>query len=62
MTFMERMKTTVIHGSVLASRTKVDMWDDEGLTEIFGMDRNERRADMADATQGRGYTTINDLD
>jgi hypothetical protein len=62
MSFVERLRTTQIHGSATPSKDKKDYWDDNGLKEIFGLDRNERRAQMADATGGRGYTTISDLD
>lgn len=62
MTFVQRLRTTQIHGSVTPTREKRDNWDDEGLKDIFGLDRNERREQMAEATKGRGYTTVKDLD
>jgi hypothetical protein len=62
MSFVQRLRTTQIHGSVTPTKDKKDYWPDDGLKEIFGMDRNERRADMADATQGRGYTTIDEVE
>lgn len=62
MTFAQRLRTTQIHGSCTPTRDRVDYFDDTGLKEIFGLDRHERRAQMADATQGRGYTTVADLD
>lgn len=61
MTFAQRLRTTQIHGSATPTRNRDNYWDDEGLKEIFGADRKEREQQMADATQGRGYTTTKDL-
>lgn len=61
LTFAQRLRTTQIHGSATPTRAKQNYYCDEGLTEIFGADRKEREAQMADATQGRGFTTTEDL-
>ena len=60
--YIQRLRSAQIHGSVTPSKEKKNYYEDEGLKDIFGGDRKERREDMLDATDGRGYTTIQDLD
>lgn len=61
MTFAQRLRTTQIHGSATPSRERQNYYDDTGLTEIFGADRKTRIEQMDHATEGRGYTTVDDL-
>lgn len=62
LTYVQRLRSAQIHGSVTPTKDKQNYYEDEALKDVFGADRNERRQDMADATNGRGYTTVSDLD
>ena len=60
--FRERLLSAQIHGSVTPSRDKRDYWNDDGLEEITGQTKAERREQTLEATSGRGYTTDRDLE
>lgn len=54
MTWLQRMRSTQTDVAVNESRSRVQYWDDEGLKEVFGQTKAERREQMLDETEGRG--------
>lgn len=55
MTYLERMRSTSLDGSVTESRTKTKYWDDGPLQNVWGLNAKEREEQMMDDTHGLGY-------
>lgn len=62
MSFVAKLKTVQIHGSVLETRSKQNYFDDDSLTQIFGEDRKERKERSLDETRGIGPVTSEEFD
>lgn len=52
LSFVERLRTTQIHGDALPTKTKRKYWDQSALDDQFGDDAAER---VLDQTEGRGF-------
>ena len=52
MTFAQRMRTVQLDRASLETRTKVNYYDREGVSDVFGADSKEQ---MTEETNGLGY-------
>jgi hypothetical protein len=54
LSFIERLRSTQVHGSVLASRTEHSRYDHEAIDMEFGKTAKERKAEFYEDTRGLG--------
>ena len=59
MTFIQRLRSVNLDGSVTETREKRRYWSSEGMNEMFGNTEAERREELMEDTKGIGY--VDDL-
>ena len=60
MTWLQRMRSTVLDTEATPSRSRRDYFDDEPLKGIFGADKRERKEEVMEETKGIGALSRRD--